>query len=186
MKKMMMVLAVALLAIGAQAGAVQWTVSGIRTPTGTVSDINDGTLLGGAIAYVYGGVIPQTPQTITDVRTALNNTSFSTAGSLKSGTSATTGAISGTTFGSYTSTTVGLYVIVFDSAIKTEAGQTGWFMISSLVTKTFSATGNQSYVFAFNSTASTWYGYTVVPEPTSMALLALGVAAVGLRRKFRK
>jgi len=37
-----------------------------------------------------------------------------------------------------------------------------------------------------DAAAAPWVAYTVIPEPTAMALLALGAAAVGLRRRFRK
>ena len=39
---------------------------------------------------------------------------------------------------------------------------------------------------AFGATNFNVEAWEAVPEPTSLALLALGVAAIGLRRKFRK
>lgn len=52
--------------------------------------------------------------------------------------------------------------------------------------KTFTVSGlnagNQT--IALGAANTTWSATTAVPEPTAMALLAIGVAAVGLRRKF--
>lgn len=73
------------------------------------------------------------------------------------------------------------YMIVFDGTYT--AGNYAVASPAANTTVTL-ATSNGSVAFAAATGAgSTW---AAVPEPTSMALLALGVAAVGLRRRFKK
>jgi hypothetical protein len=58
------------------------------------------------------------------------------------------------------------------------------FVISKVTASVvFGPAGNASLDFLG---AANFTSYSVVPEPTSMALLALGIAAVGLRRRFKK
>jgi hypothetical protein len=68
------------------------------------------------------------------------------------------------------------YAVVFNSS-GTQ------FAISTVATTTFAAAGNATMNLGG---AANFTVYEIVPEPTSMALLALGVAAIGLRRRFRK
>lgn len=84
------------------------------------------------------------------------------------------------------STQQSVFYVVFNDTVPAEATH---YTVSVLQTQTLGATGIKSYTTTWadwggTATVGTWTA--VVPEPTSMALLALGVAAIGLRRKLRK
>jgi hypothetical protein len=169
MKKAVMLFAVMLIAGLSQAASVTWNSGGLQKPTGLGSGVFNGAT--GATAGIYfATVFIYTDAGGTSQVTGLTgDTDSSTSpGSVLNGTAGTSLAANTTYYAQVLITT-------------TEGGYT-YSLESSLVSFVMPGTGNGSVNFSA-ALPTVW---TVVPEPTSMALLALGVAALGLRRKFRK
>lgn len=178
MKKVVCAFALVLVAGLCQAAALNWTITGIKTPTldeGTY--LNSGAALAGAVAYLFQADITS----IADVESAILDEKFGTVASqaIGSGTSNSAGVKLLAAVGSYAAPeSHNFYVVIFNTSSTTD----GYYLIGEVRTATWTGAANQSHIWAL-SDASVW---TPVPEPTSMALLALSAVALSLRRRFHK
>lgn len=171
MKKLVMMLAVIAMAAMTQAATVTWSLTGVKAPNG--DGTFSATALNGGIAYLFYGA-----QDTATLNSAIVGQTFTGTGSLYTKATSSTGAITQAGIGNYSNQSVTLYTVIFDGAT---IATSSYYMISANVTKNFV---NSNLTYSFNTSMPT--SWTAIPEPTSMALLALGVAAVGLRRRFSK
>lgn len=173
MKKMMLMVAIVGIAVGVQAATVTWQAGSLKTAG--VGGAFTTTALNGAIAYLIQGA------STAGVDAAIEAGTFTGAGALASKLTTSTGSILQASIGSFSNQDVSLYMVIFDGAT---IATSSYYMISTVYTQTFT-TANKTYNF---TTAPTHMptAWTAIPEPTSMALLAVGGAVLGLRRKFRK
>lgn len=177
MKKVVYALMAVLFAGFCQAAQINWVVTGINTPTKD-GDVwkNTGSALEGAQLYLFQ--VDQVAQS--SVADAILGGTFSSV----SGSAIDNGASNGSgvkllkAAGNYSAPdSFDFYVVAFASTTDGD-----FFMVSETKSVTWTGAANQMANWALPATAE----WQVIPEPTSMALLALGVAAVGLRRRFRK
>ncbi len=163
MKKLMLALAVAVLAVAANAAAFKWTAANVYDSTGTAK------YTGTAEIYAY----------TTDASAAVKVAdAFVVSGVFKSDAAGTATGYTGNWADAVADTTYNFYMVlqdgnkVFDSSdVKVVAGK------ASDTGATSVAFGNMT---SYTQNAANWAD---VPEPTSGLLLLLGVAGLALRRK---
>jgi len=179
MKKIVTLIAVVFAVSCVNAASVAWSTGAIKVPlAGGTFGANVGTTTGIYLATVafYLDNAGELGAAIAGVTGTTDTTTSVATGSVLNGTGATY------SFGNNASYWAQVVVTSTDG---------NWIMTSTVARFTLPGTGNGSVNFltgsGFNTIANKMpTEWTAVPEPTSMALLALGVAALGLRRKFRK
>lgn len=170
MKRMMMIGVVVVTAAIAQAAAMNWNTGTLKNPGGTNVGAN------GAFAVV--SIYDSTGATLLYQSSSVATTALSTA------TKLTTDAATAAVGLNYDFLNGGVYKIQFELT-STYQGVDQVFD-SGLLNFTMPGTLNgQPNMTSLLTAAGRSVEWTAVPEPTAVALLAIGAAVLGLRRRVR-
>ena len=184
--KTIMTIAMALfVTVVAQAGSINWAITG-AAPIKTAANANVGA---GWTVYLV------LTDSLADIDTAIKDGTFTSTttgvlGSALTGTGSNVSTTQTATSASLTAySSYNFTVLYFNTTDYVNTlGTTSSYRTTSTVNQLAYADDPQ-YQVTWSSAApgigGSWNAYTVIPEPTAMALLALGAAAVGLRRRFR-
>ena len=187
MKKMMMMVAAVMITASIQAASVSWQITNVRIPTTTALTITTGNAQfttansSGLTMNLY----------LVDV---LDSGALVDLG--KNGAVTANGIQAGSVLWDQTTAIAMRDAYGFDALNPTATGDsvrlrleafyddgTTQYALSFDVTQNLGNIAGSAVTYNMAMLNQTW---TVVPEPTGMALLAVGIAAIGLRRRFRK
>ena len=174
MKKLMMFVAVAVCAVSVQAASISWGNTAALTPI--VGP--DGTTLTSANAASYSFIAKLI--NVTDANTVI--ASSSTINNM------TPGSLSESTI-TYTYGTEASNGDVFRIELYASVGGSDYMLTitnPAWVIAAINDSGTDLWGGTWPSGSTAVGNWVLIPEPTAMALLALGAAAFGLRRRFRK
>ena len=180
MKKVILGMIVAVMAMVAQCATVSWNLTNVMTPA-------DATIKStGYAVYVFATADTTSTWTTTTtdaIVAAITDGSFSADSAMSSATT-TNGGAAKTGLGDFgAGDSISAFAVIFDAASYADADN---YIVTAVKSQSYtSSTGSKSLAFGSQASAS-WTAVpgTGAPEPTSAILILLGMAGLALKRKI--